>query len=267
MPELIKQPPDLMSGGASENEQPELQRQLDERLARTRLQMETLFEKTQETGQNPADVIFADLNDKKIAEEVYGVERISNFYENLARLKYQNKADFIEQTVNVITPFIRDLIFDPEISARAPKIEERSGVEHIQVGTLEAIIHPSQWVLTLRDSEVSAADKVLEISWPDQNGPKGLQDIKESFAEIVKILKEREDIKAVMGTSWMMSRNITSELGFEKFPDIKIEDDKRLGILNLAQAARRDKQYDKGVKQEDVIVGAMSRDEFINRYG
>jgi len=83
---------------------------------------------------------------------------------------------------------------------------------------------------------------------------------------MTEILKERPHIKAVIGVSWMMSRDITDRLGFEKFPDIPIEEEQKTSILGMASQARQDKDYHKGVSKEDVMLGAMSQDQFLERY-
>jgi len=248
-------------------EQAELQKLFEQSQGDTREQIAKLFDEAKERNKKPTDIILEE-NGFERAVKVFRAERIEKFKEDVQKLEYADKEDFINKMAVLITPFNHDRFFDPEIRMISEEIKKLYQPEIIKVGTIDAKIHPSEWDFSLSDgTKITKDDVLLEISWPDKGGkPAGLKDVKESFRKMIDILKGKPHIKAVIGVSWMMSRGITDRLGFEKFPDIPIEEEQKISILGMASQARRDKDYHKGVSKEDVMLGAMSRDQFLERY-
>lgn len=250
-------------------EQEELLKQFEERQENTRKQMGILFDEAEKQGKRPKDMII-DESEFDRAIEIYGQERIEKFKLAIYELEYTSKEEFVRKMMEIITPYNYDRFFDPEIRKRAEEIEKRYKQESFKTGKLDVTIHPSDWNFTFNDgTKITQNDLVIEIHWPEEGEkPKGVKDVKESFQNMVDILNNNPHIKAVIGVSWMMSRDITDQLGFEKF-SVDIKADQIKHILDMASTARRDKNYpkDKDIAEKDIMLGAISREQFLEKYG
>lgn len=226
-------------------------------------------------NKDPIRFMLEEINEEGEQAKIFGVERFKKLKEDLQKLEYTGKNDFVNQVTVLMEPFIKDRFFNKEMREQLEALEKEDEWEEAEVGKLTINIRPIKQEFTFSsDIKVSAKDKVVEISWPEEEGqdkPQGARDLTKSFKEIANFIKERPEIKAVVGVSWMMSRSITNELGFEKFPEIDIDSKKRNDIMDLANTARKDKGYIKkrgeAIKKEEVIFGAISRDEFLKKYG
>lgn len=269
MPEQINQNPTKESPPDSDQaEKVELQKKLAEQIEKTQLEMVALFDELEKQQKSPQTKLLEDEEKFEDAKKIYGSERIEVFKQAIRDLKYSDREEFVEKMVALVTPFLRDRLVDPEVRKRTDEIERTQRGELLKTGKLEVLIHHSKQEFSFSDdTRVKPNDLMLSINWPEEGeGPKGIKDTIHSFQEIAKILRERPEIIAVEATSWMMSRGITDRLGFEKFPKIKFNEGQVAKILSMAITGRKDKDYTKEVTAEDIKIGAMSRDQFIERY-
>lgn len=244
----------------------ELEQQLTEMLEKSKSVLASLYDQAIEKGEDPKLYFLKDRPVER-SKEIFGEERIDDLLKEIRGINFQNKDQFVQGVIMLVEPLAREQVFNPEIQAKIKEVEEKYQPESLITGELKITIHPSEWEFTLSDgTEISKGELVFEINWPEKAEIKGTKDIKESFQKIAEVLRSRQEIKAVIGVSWMMSRGITGKLGFEKFPELKLEDERKLAIIDIAQSARRDKPYKKGVNQEDVMVGAMSREQFLEKF-
>lgn len=243
------------------------ERDFQDSMKKLRANMEEIYERAQREARSPLDVFFEEAKLYE-AKEVYGDEKIKRLQEDMKNFTFSSKEEFIEKALEAIGPLARERFFNPAVREKIEEILRENQPENLVTGKLESNIHSSNFDFEISDgTQVARGDKVLEIQWPEKGeAPRGTRDIKEAFKEIARALKEREDIKAVVGVSWIMSRKITDRLGFEKFPNIDITQEQRQSILGLAWNARKDKEYQKGVSEKDVLFGAVSREQFLEKY-
>jgi len=220
------------------------------------------------------NILFNSPEQRSVLEEVYGAQEINQLERDLNSLPIDDKNALIDLILGRVAPVIRRLFFEPEVAARRQQIEDRINPprEEFKAGQIDGYIISSPWEFTIGagtggEVKVVVADSIMELNWPE-NSRWGLQAVKESLKEVAKLLSERLEIKAVVGVSWMMAHNGASEIGFERFPDLPVHQDVREGSVMMAVAGRKDKPYKSGQqpKLADVIVGAMSRAEFLRRF-
>lgn len=219
------------------------------------------------------DALFNTAEQRNQLEGVYGVQEILQLERELNSLPITDTGDLTDLIMERIAPVLRRYYFDPEVAARAQQIEgTREPSEMFRAGQIDGYISGSPWEFTIGagiagEVKVMVADSIMELNWPEQSRW-GLQAVKESLKEVAKLLNERPEIKAVVGVSWMMAHNVASAIGFEKFPELPVDAGKRDSIMSMALAGRRDKPYKPGKqpKPTDVMVGAMSREEFLRRF-
>ena len=60
---------------------------------------------------------------------------------------------------------------------------------------------------------------------------------------------------------------VAAKLGFQLFPEYAIPAESVSSILSWADSARKDKPCAKSDRKENVVLGVMSREEFLRRYG
>ncbi len=218
------------------------------------------------------DTLFGGPEQRSDLEIVYGAEQIAHLESELNSLVIEDKEQLVGLVVDRVVPFIRSYYFDPDVSARAVQLEQRIRGESFKAGQMDCYVTTSPWEFTIAagtagEVRVIVADKIMEISWPEQSRW-GWQALQESLKEVTKVLSEHPEVKAVVGLSWMMSHPAAGSLGFERFPDLPVEAGQRDSILKMVTTARRDKPHQPGKqpKPADVIVGAMSREEFLHRF-
>ena len=218
------------------------------------------------------DILIDTPEQRKSIEHIYGIDEIVQLEKGLNNLPTENKTELINSIVEQLTPVLRRFYFEPEVIARVQDIKKEDVQKVIKTEIFEVIFKSSPHEFTLGagtegEVKIQKGDTIMEINLPE-NTPWGLQAARKSLKEVAKLLEQRPDVKAVGGNSWMNSRNITSEIGFEKFPDLRIDDEVREGSILTALAGRKDKPYKNGKQPvpSDVIFGAMSREEFIRRF-
>ncbi|MBI5465949.1 MAG: hypothetical protein HY974_01515 [Candidatus Kerfeldbacteria bacterium] len=246
-----------------------LRAEFEQNIASIRRMATVLYEEAERTQRLPVDLIFEQESSAEDSSFVYGNQRYQSLVRAVRELKFSNKEEFINGVLESFTPLLYDAVYNSEVRKRIDEVESRHKLEVVELGKLEASIHPSNWEFVLSDStKITIHDNVLDISWPEESvGPRGLEDVRTAFRKVVDILKQRDDIKAVIGVSWMMSHPITERLGFEKFPDIEVGAQSRASVVSIARVARENKNYERDVSGQDVMLGAMSRQQFINKYG
>ncbi len=251
----------------------EFERLYQERSDNIRTNMGRLYDRALEKHMRPINLMLEENGERSFAEAefIFGSERTEQIKRAFQELQYADRDDFIEKMATLAEPFTRDRYFDPEVRARAEEIERRHQPETFEAGILNGSMIPSQWSFALSDgTDVQLGDRVMELSLPEERvaerglGPQGLR---EALQRVAVRLKQDESIKAVVGVSWMMSHDLTTRLGFEKFPDVQVPDDQRASVFDIATKARGGKPYAWEVSHEDVKLGAMSRDAFLERYG
>lgn len=269
MPERAPDQPTVERAEAEPSAE-QLQQQFEEWEVAARQSAEKLFDDCQAQGKRPIDVLRDSGRDLRNATEVFGSARIEAFVAALDALDYSGRDDFVAKLMAINEPFRQARFFDPEVRARLAAIERRHQKDKLPAGNLRATVHPSEWQLNLTDGAVVAhGDDVVEIGWPDDptTGPRGAREIEATLRTLAQSLATRPEIKAVVAQSWMMSHPIAQRLGFELIDEAKIEDDITSKVVGWATSARADKPYRHNVSATDVKVGAISRQEFLRRYG
>lgn len=259
--------------GIENKEQTELQRRYERRLQEVRIHLGRLFDDCKSKGADPIDEIMKD--DQTLMRKAYGDARIDELFGALRQIPQDDREAFCDQMMGAAHFLFYDRYFDPEIKqlldAEDQARREQKNIEDIRFGSLLGKIHEpdAAWHVELPNKQyIEQSDRVLEVSWPDVESPKGIQDIKESFHEMAKYIEEHLEIKAVVAVSWMMSRNVARKLGFTQYPDVPVEEEQIESILKFVDGARKDKpKSDKEVTRKDVMFGAIDRDEFIQRFG
>lgn len=220
------------------------------------------------------DALFDTPEQRSHLKEVYGAQEISQLANDLNSLPVDDKEKLADLIVERAAPVLRRYFFESEVAARAKQVEDRINPprEEFKAGQIDGYITSSPWEFTIGagtagEVKVMVADNIMELNWPE-NSQWGVQAVKESLKEVAKLLKDRPEVKAVVGVSWMMAHDVTSAIGFEKFPDLRIDADTRDGSVMMAIAGRTGKPYRPGKepKPADVMVGAMSREEFLRRF-
>ncbi len=268
MPERLSHDP-----SQPDDEQAELQHQYEERLARVRHNMEKLYDKAVAEDKRPVDELLDENLDE--GRKIFGDEAVDRFIADAQRLAGLPRDEFVEQATARISEVLREVYFNPEVRARADAVQaERSAqnTEFITFGHLKGSVHDFEWhEAEFADGvKVAGGDKVLEVSWPGDEGdrkPAGIREVESSLREMATYVADHPEIKGVIAVSWMMSRGAARRLGFTTFPTIPIEEKQQMNVVAWATHARQDKPYQKGVKPEDVQLGVIPRAEFLDRYG
>lgn len=269
MPErLPEQPAELAEATGSSAEQ--LQREYDEWQVAARQSAEKLYDDCEAQGKRPIDVLRESGRRLENATEAFGAERVEAFVAALSTLEYSGREDFVSKIMAINEPFGQARFFDPQVRAHLATIEQRHRKDMLVAGSLNATVHPSEWQLSLADGTVVAnGDDVVEIGWPDDptTGPRGAREVEATLRTLAQSLAARPEIKVVVAQSWMMSHPITRRLGFELIDEATIEGDITSKVVSWATSARADKPYRHRVDVADVKLGAISREEFLRRYG
>ncbi len=249
-----------------ESQQPELEKEFEERFNEGKKSLEFRFDQAKEGDKDPKEYLLEGSR-LETGMEIFGEEKVKTIIGKIKTLDYKDKDDFVAKMMELLMPLIHDRVFDPEVIARAEEIEKREKGETFPTGDLEVNLSPSSWDFKFSDgTEIKKGDLVLDVNWPEETKVLGAESLKRAFQEIINLLKKNKNIKAVTAVSWMMSHRISDRIGFEKFPDLKVEPEVRRIIVGLVETARRDKPYNEKVKEEDVIVGAISREKFIEKF-
>jgi hypothetical protein len=226
-----------------------------------------LFDQCSARNEDPRQKII-DEGGQGASREIYGDSRMDQFFDTVNKVSIASRKDFIDDMLALAEPFFRLRFTDPEVKSRADTLELTSEPEEIIAGALTARIHSSEHAYSLNDSTViSETDLVLEVGVPADRPPKGTKEILQSLHQLAEIIRQNPTIRAVIGTSWMMGRDVINRLGFEVIPEAEVPVDQRENILDMALTARRDKNYHKQPTTDDVKMGGMSREEFLKRYG
>jgi len=247
----------------------EKEEQFQKRMEEIRRNLEKHYDDALQEGASPIEKILQDTGASEGARYIHGDERIDLLVSAIRIVSFSDKDEFVQKISDLVKPLVHDRFFKPDSARRTAELDEIHKVEEVRVGKLSASLHASGEEFTFPNSVlIGKNDRVLEIQWPDEGEvPRGLQDIRDAFTAIANKVKEDERIKAVVGTSWMMSHAVTKKLGFEIIKGIDIEADKTSSILDRALKARKDKPYGKHVSEADVKFGAMTREDFLKRYG
>ena len=261
--------------GIENEEHLELRRQYEKRIEEARSELGRLFDECKQKGSDPLEEMKQD--DQSRVRKAYGDDRIDQLFSSLETISRDEKEQFVEEVLQAADFLFYERFFNPDIKAYLDEEErirrEQNRIEEIRFGTLtgKVFLSDPHWKFELPHKEFIDEKnrvRVLEISWPDVEPPHGLQDVKESFHEMANYLQEHEEIKAVVGISWMMSRKATQRLGFKPYPDVPIDKDQIASILNIVGEARKDKpKYEKEVDEKDVMFGAIGREDFMRMYG
>lgn len=254
-------------------EQAELQRQYEERVARVQHNMEQLYDKAVAAGKRPVDELLDENFDE--GRKIFGDDTVDRFIADAQLLDGLPRDTFVERATARISEVLREAYFNPEVRARADALRaERSAqnTEHITFGHLKGSVHDFEWqeVVCADGTKLEGGDKVLEVSWPgdaDDQAPAGIRDVERSLRDMATYVADHPEISGVIAVSWMMSRGAARRLGFQTFPSIPIEEKQQASVVEWASHARQDKPYQKGVKPEDVQLGIIPRAEFLRRYG
>ena len=240
-----------------------------QRAEQMRAQLGAVFDAAERAQRDPREQLLEDEHGFSQSEPLYGQDRVAAFAVGVRELTFSSREEFIEQLMGLAQPLLHDRVYDAATRQRAEAIAQGERSQTEVAGQLLAEIHSAEWSLTLSDgAAVSAGDRVVEIHWPeDGTGPAGLGQVQDSLRAVAEVVRAHPEVKAVVGVSWMMSRGIADRLGFEKFPDVTLREGQRDSILGIASAARRDKPYQREVGAQDVGLGAMSREQFLERYG
>lgn len=176
---------------------------------------------------------------------------------------------YINSAINILKPLFYDINYDEDIEKKWENLYVAEYPEEFTTGHLISIVHPFLGELFLKNgNKIKTGDPILEIHWPEdeQSWPKGVKDVLKSFYAMAELLEQRPEIKAVIGRSWLMSRKISDDFGFEKFPDIPVDKDIKIESALEGNYARKDKPFPSFVDPESVILGAITRDDFLARY-
>ncbi len=246
------------------------------RLAEIEFELGVLYDQAIEVGEQPIEFLYNfQKKSEKTLKEIYGETPVDDLIVGLQNLQLieeqtdEKKNEFIKKVANLIQPLVESSFLHPEIKSKIEKIEQEKREKIFEAGKLKVIKHLADWDIALSDGTkiFKNEDTILEINYPDEMKVSGLKELEKSFAEIADILRENEGIKAVIGVSWMMSAGLTDKLGFEKFSNLEISEDQMSSILTKAQNARQAKSYSKQIDKNDVLVGVISREQFLYRYG
>lgn len=268
MPERLSHDP-----AQHDDEQAELQRQYEERLVRVRQNMEKLYDKAVAEGKRPVDELLDENMDE--GRKIFGDETVDRFIADAQQFDGLSRDGFVEQATARISEVLREVYFNPEVRARADAAQaERSAQnrEFITFGHLKGSVHDFAWheAAFADGTKVTSGDKVLEVSWPGDEGdqkPAGIRDVEHSLRDMATYVADHPEIKGVIAVSWMMSRGAARRLGFTTFPTIPIEEEQQMNVVSWASHARQDKPYQRGVEPADVQLGVIPRAEFLARYG
>lgn len=261
------------SEGDIENDKDvEIQKAYEIRMGQVQKHLERLFDDCKEKGTDPIDELMSD--DQELIRKAFGDARIDELFISLRQIPQVEKEQFCAGVIEAAHFLFYDRYFNPDVKqffdeADAER-QQRLRIEKIRFGTLTATIHQpdSQWLVELKNEQyIKENDRVLEISWPEDQTPQGIRDIKDSFRQMGAYVEDHPEIKAVVAVSWMMSRGAAHKLGFTNYPDVRVEHKQIDSILSMVEEARKDKpKYEKDVTEKDVMFGAIDREEFIRRY-
>lgn len=249
-----------------------LESELAEKTERARKEFESIFDSAQERGLQPAELYLQELseNNWRIAAQIYGEEKVHALCVATGKVTSTRREDFVAQMMLLVAPLLEQRVLDPATRVRAEAIEEaHARAKEFHAGKLIIQCKPFDSNITLGDGTmVQKGDRVYDIVWPSEgDSPRSVHDIQDAFHQIATALRDRQEVKAVGAVSWMMGRPIAAKLGFQLFPEYAIPAESVSSILSWAESARKDKPYAKGGRKENVVLGVMSREEFLRRYG
>lgn len=254
----------------SEPEEPnvetdETEQLIAERTEESRVRFADLYDQAILRGTDPRQT-FLDESASQAAREIFGDDRVDAFRTVVQALTWETREEFIDRMLELAKPFHRARYADPEIRARADARHERE--EQLDAGLVQLKLRRSEDDVLLRDgTHIEPGSIVVELSVAERKEGLGLRGLQQSLHTIAEYVKAHPDVVAVTGVSWMMKRRLVERLGFEVIEHVGISPGQKEKIASTARTARKEKDYDREIEADDVAYGAMSRADFLQRYG
>ena len=243
----------------------EVERLIAERVEESQRQFGRIYDRAMGNGTDPRQ-IFLDEANSLGPREIYGDERVATFQESVRALTWTTRDEFIDGMLALAALFHRARFFDPDVRARIESRHERE--EQLDAGLLQLKLRRSEDDVTLRDgTHIEPGSIVVELSVAERKSAPGLRELQNSFRTVAAYVEAHPDVVAVTGVSWMMNRGLVERLGFERFAHVPISPGQKEKIADIAQKAREEKNYEREVTPDDVAYGAISRADFLRRFG